>query len=74
VSLMGEYIINFMWDEEAHVWTAICDELPLALEHGSFDALVEKVKIAAVEMHELNHENVQIPNFLIQAERLVLNG
>jgi len=71
---MAEYKINFIWDDEAHVWVAICDELPLALEHGSFDALVEKVKIAAVEIHELNHENAQVPNFLIQAERLVLNG
>ena len=71
---MVEYKINFMWDDEAHVWVAVCDELPLALEHGSFDALVEKVKIVAVEIHELNYENVQVPNFLIQAQRLVLNG
>ena len=69
---MAEYKINFMWDDEASVWVAICDELPLALEHGSFDALVEKVKIAAVEIHELNYGEVRVPNFLIQAERLVL--
>ena len=71
---MAEYKINFAWDDDAGVWTAICDELPLALESNSFDALIEKVKVVAAEIHELNHESDQIPNFLIQAERLVLNG
>jgi len=71
---MAEYIINFAWDDEAGVWTAICNELPLALESNSFDALIEKVKVVAVEIHELNHKDVQVPNFLIQAERLVFNG
>jgi len=71
---VAEYKINFAWDDEACVWTAVCDELPLALEHGSFDALVEKVKVVAAEIHELNHEDMRIPNFLIIAERMILNG
>lgn len=49
-----EYIINFSWDDEAGVWTAICDDIPLALESNSFDALIEKVKVCAAEILALN--------------------
>ncbi len=47
--------INMNWDEEAKVWIATSDDVPgLVLESGSFDALVERVKIAIPEMMELN--------------------
>ncbi|GHV18783.1 hypothetical protein FACS18949_06090 [Clostridia bacterium] len=49
-----EYIVDFAWDENAGVWTAICNEIPLALESNSFDALIEKVKICASEIGSLN--------------------
>jgi hypothetical protein len=49
-----EYIVDFSWDAEAGVWTAICDEIPLALESNSFDALIERVKICAAEILEMN--------------------
>jgi len=42
------------WDADAKVWCAICDDIPLALESGSFDALIERVKIAAPEILALN--------------------
>ena len=48
------YIIEVNWDETAGVWYAVCDEIPLALESNSFDALIIKVKIAAYETLELN--------------------
>ena len=48
------YIINVNWDEEAGVWYAVCDDIPLALESNSFDALIVKVKIAAYETLEMN--------------------
>jgi hypothetical protein len=50
-----EYIVNFSRDDEAGVWIAICDAIPLALESNSFDALIEKVKVCAAEILELNH-------------------
>ncbi|GHU93020.1 hypothetical protein FACS1894208_01560 [Clostridia bacterium] len=49
-----EYIVDFAWDEGAGVWTAICDEIPLALESNSFDALIERVKVCASEITLLN--------------------
>jgi hypothetical protein len=49
-----EYTVNFAWDDEAGVWIAICDTIPLALESNSFDALIEKVKVCAAEILALN--------------------
>ena len=51
---MPEYFINISWDSDAAVWYAVCDDIPISLESGSFDALVERVKIAAPELLELN--------------------
>lgn len=48
------YDIDVNWDESAGVWCAVCDDIPLALESNSFDALIEKVKIVAYEILELN--------------------
>ena len=50
-----EYKVEFLWDEEAEVWVATSKDIPgLVLESGSFDALVERVKIAVPELIELN--------------------
>ena len=57
------YDITVNWDEEAGVWYAVCDSIPIALESHSFDALVARVKIAAYEILELNgkiSENTQL--------------
>jgi hypothetical protein len=51
---MPEYTINMTWDSEAAVWCAVCDDIPIALESGSFDALVERVKVAVPELLQLN--------------------
>ena len=48
------YYIDMSWDEEAGVWCAICDNIPLALESDSFDLLIERVKTVAHEILELN--------------------
>ena len=46
--------VKIHWDDEAEVWVAICDKLGIALESGSYDALIEKVRVAISEMVELN--------------------
>jgi len=48
------YDIDVNWDGEAGVWYAICDDIPIALESHSFDALIERVKVAAIEILEMN--------------------
>ncbi len=50
-----EYVINFSWDDEAKVWVAICDDIPLALESESLDDLIHRVRLAAPEIINLNN-------------------
>ena len=50
----AEYLVNFAWDEKAHVWVAICDDIPLALESESLDELIRHVRVAAPEIIKLN--------------------
>ena len=50
------YEINTKWDEDAGVWCAVCDDIPLALESNSFDALIGKVKTVAYEILEVNEK------------------
>ena len=58
--LIMEYTINFTWDNEASVWLATSDDIPgLVLESGSFDALLERVRIAAPELIALNSHRSQ---------------
>ena len=50
-----ECIIKMIWDSESDRWhTESDDNLCLTLEAASFDALVERVRIAVPEMLELN--------------------
>lgn len=46
--------INVMWDNEAYVWIAYCDEIGLATESASYDDLMERIDKMAPEMA---HEN-----------------
>jgi hypothetical protein len=45
---MNEYEILLIWDDEARVWIAQNDDIPLVLENGSLDLLMEQVRIAAL--------------------------
>ena len=71
---MTEYDILLTWDEEAGVWVAVCDEMPLTLEAGSLDLLMEQVRVAAPEVLEMNgkeYENVFL-NFTTKRRSKVL--
>lgn len=51
-----KYNVILTWDEEANMWVATSDDIPgLVLESNSYDALIEKVKIASPELSELNN-------------------
>ena len=54
---MNEYFITLSWDDEAAVWIAENDDIPIALESGSLDVLIERVKNATPELLELNGRN-----------------
>jgi len=52
---MQELLIKLTWDSDARVWIAESDDVPgLVLESGSFDALIERVRVTVPEMLELN--------------------
>jgi len=51
---MNEYIVLLSWDDEASVWIAENDDIPIAFESDSLDALIERVRIATPELLELN--------------------
>lgn len=66
------------WDKDAAVWVATSDDVPgLALESGSFDALIERVKYAVPELMELNHRNelaYHLNFFSKRDDVVVMNG
>jgi hypothetical protein len=53
---MKEFKVTFFW--HSGMWCANAPKLGLTLEHGSLDALLERVCIAAPEMAELNFGHV----------------
>lgn len=71
---MNEYTVLLTWDDEARVWVAECGDIPLALESGSVDLLMERVRLAAPEILELNgkaHEDVYL-NFTTKRRAKVI--
>lgn len=65
-----EYIINLTWDNEASVWIATSDDIPgLVLESGSFDALLERTRIAIPELLSLNSTNQKPLSLSFVSER-----
>ena len=67
---MNEYVIDLNWDAEAEVWVAVSDNIPgLALESGSYDALVERVRYAVPELLALNKLPVENSLLYFKSER-----
>jgi len=69
-----ECIVKMIWDDDAHVWVAVADDIPLSLEGGSYDALIERVKTAAPEILEMNSKPSSPLRLRFLSERLVANG
>jgi hypothetical protein len=49
-----EFKIKFTWYDDEQIWLATSsnDKFALTLQHGSFDALLERVKIAIYDIAE----------------------
>ena len=55
-NILMSYDVNVEWDNEAKVWIATSEDIPgLVLESGYFDALIERVQVAAQELIALNN-------------------
>jgi EAL domain-containing protein (putative c-di-GMP-specific phosphodiesterase class I) len=71
---MDEYEILLVWDDESARWIAENDDIPIALESDSLDALIERVRIAVPELLELNgknHDNVAL-NFKMERQTVMV--
>ena len=54
--MKNEYTIKFNWDDEAKVWIATSNDIiGLILESETVENLMNRVKLAAPELIELNH-------------------
>ena len=63
-----EYHVFLTWDNESYVWLGTSSDVPgLAIESGSVDALIERVKYAVPDLLDLKNQDFKI-NF--QAQRL----
>ena len=53
--LVGEYTVQSLWDSEAEVWVAECDDVPgLVAEAASIEMLAQKLETLIPELLELN--------------------
>jgi hypothetical protein len=63
--------INLVWDLESDRWHTETEDVPgMVLESGSFDALVEKVKLIAPDMLEMNCDYTGPIHFDFTAKRV----
>ena len=78
IKTTNSYLITFTWDNETDVWIATSDDIPgLILEHGSFDALVERVRIAVPEILSMEKElqgDISLEYTTFRRERLTIHG
>jgi hypothetical protein len=60
--------VSLTWDDEAYVWLASSEDVPgLALESGSLDALMERVKVTIPDLLDLKDTELTID---FKAERV----
>ena len=62
--------IKVLWDAESDRWYTKTDDVPgMALDSGSFDALIEKVRMIAPDLLEANFGYLGPIRFSFTAER-----
>ena len=69
----NEYTVLIAFDDEAQKWYARNEEIPIILEDNSLDKLINRVKLAAPEMLEINnlpYENIKLI-FKIEAQAVM---
>jgi len=53
--IMRKYTVTIAFDDKAQKWYAQNDKIPIILEDYSIDTLINRVKLAAPEMLEINN-------------------
>jgi hypothetical protein len=63
--------VKLVWDSDVDRWYTETDDIPgLVLEEESFDKLVDRVRLAAPEMLELNRDYTGPVYISFEAERI----
>ena len=63
--------VKLIWNDESCKWRTSSDDVPgLLLESNSFDALIERVRLAAPELLELNCDYTGPIQLSFEAERV----
>jgi len=70
---MRTYVVKMIWDN-GYWHTSTDSDLGIVLESDSFDALVERVRIAAPEMLELNCDYTGNFQLVFETERTEVMG
>jgi len=74
----SNYTITLTWDDEACVWIATSDDIAgLVLEHGSFDALVERVRFAVPDLlavYGIIQNDISLDFIASRQEKLMIHG
>ena len=68
-----EFIIKFTWydDEKIQLATSSSNDFALTLDHGSFDALLERVKIAIYDIAENDLRYNGKINLKLEVDRII---
>ena len=65
-----EIKVKLIWDEGVWHSEIVDEKFCVTLEHGSFDALIERVKIAVQDILEIDFKYTGDIQFLFQTERV----
>ena len=68
------FTVKTAWDDEASVWIAVCDEIPIATACGTYEGLLERVNLIAPEIIELNYGQPAPFNLLFTKGALTADG
>jgi len=70
---MEKYDVKVFWDDEADIWIAACDDVPLTLYAETIELLMEDVRETALEIFELESKPTEDIAFTFQVEERYAN-
>jgi hypothetical protein len=60
------FTISAAWDDEAHVWSGHCDDIPAAADAPTPDELLAKISAIALDLLPENHPDVEPASVYLQ--------
>ena len=60
------FTVTAVWDDEAHVWSGHCDDIPAAADAATLDELMTKISRMALDLAPDNHPGLAPESIFIQ--------